>query len=791
MRLYSQINRLLLKIFSPKSKIDKGGLLSFNFSNNLKFPRTHSIFLLILIFVVISSLWQNCSQVKLEKMEESSHLKAQGIEQSFLKVPTTSKEDFRAAIIIDMSNSMFSGPCPDSIDVSLNNLTPSVNCLGPTGVDPEGKRFRMVLKWIDDIEIKASEGKINSEKIKFMILPFSNLSINQYWSLENSYFGSTKIVRESIINKIIKALALEKEIFPGFINVGSAKKHIYILWMMYSYIHGAPIDRKIPSDIVSAVKNNWSIKGNTNASSGTSIILPALEKLNLELYSELTRLQEKNNLDKSHFEVVFMSDGVPKPHALHIEQTMKYVWQVKKEVCDRSLYPANHNCASISSSEYGWANVNATSCFSKCSNYVKNYIDTGTAGIPDIEKPVCTGYYSIPYACHTYSDGSTSGNRWTKNQIKCGQCFEVLYQFSYLKGSACQSSSCRYSFGQDGFKNKITEYWGDWTLNRHAEIIGKIKASINIFKTQFPSSYLKLSFMRIDSEKPEYSTQAGELVPELNWIEKSKEYFINTHKFFVIKSLDETPVLFSDIQDNNKYNISQVYLYLKNARSQINGNYSADSDGDGIEDRLEAGSALTDRTNGSCLDSIKKKYSECITVGCNTAIDMDKDGLNQCEEKTIGTDDFSPDSDGDFIIDIAEILYGLNPTQDDRKVRFNTDGFTNFEHFIKGFPPKVNLRSVKDENQIKIKTELIDTKVVVDEKGNTATIPSYQIQVENVPYVDLINERSNQVIVILKIDNFSNPDDSIWYSKTFETTKLNREIKINLGDFDKLNLGSP
>lgn len=738
--------------------------------------------------------WQNCSKVKLER-KEASIVQAQGIEESFLKLPKSTIQEFRAAIIIDMSNSMFSGACPDSLDIAIDNVLPSINCTGPTGVDPEGKRFKLILQWIDETEKKISEsnGKIKKQNIKLMLITFSNSMIDQYWSLENSYYSSSTVAKTTVANRLIKNLGLENEITSGYISLAAARNYTYLIWAMFNHYHGAPIEREIPKNISDTVKEKWpvAISGNSNPSSGTSIILPALERLNLNTFAELTNLKTAKLDDKSHFEVVFLTDGVPKPHALHIEKAARLIWSAKKEVCDKTIYPANQNCSTHANSNDGWVAANGSNCFSRCSTYLKNYIDMGTAEIPTAEKPVCTSYYSIPYACNGYSDGSNVTERWSKEKMKCGQCFEMLYQFSFTKGG-CKKDSCLYSFGQDTFKSAVRDSWGDWTQNRHAEIIGRLKTTENIFKTQFPESFFKMNFLRIDSVNPLYETQAGELIKELNWIEKAKDYFIKNHRFLVVKEPSQAPSLFSEFQDGQKYELNKVYLYLRNARSQQTGNFLADSDGDGLADSAELKNEVSiARTNGVCLDIIRKTYSTCITDGCNPKIDIDGDGLNQCEEKTIGTDDFDPDSDSDGIIDGAEILYGLNPTQNDQLLKYNTDGFSNFDHFIKGFSPKVNLKSLNANKLIKISTTLLKTTEVIDDNGVVSKVPSYSIKVDNIPYLDLGTAANNQVIVVLKIDNLVNPEHELWLANTYQISKEKRNISINLGDFQKLNLESP
>lgn len=170
-----------------------------------------------------------------------------------------------------------------------------------------------------------------------------------------------------------------------------------------------------------------------------------------------------------------------------------------------------------------------------------------------------------------------------------------------------------------------------------------------------------------------------------------------------------------------------------------------------------------------------------MTEGCSPLVDRDGDGLNECEEKTIGTDDLLPDSDFDSIIDSAEVLYGLNPLQDDQKIAYSNDGFSNFEHFIRGFSPKVNLNKVPVNG----------FKNFVNEKGIVSNLPSYQIDAQNIPYVEIDGKNTNQVIAIVKIENLNNPENILWLNKVYDISKEKKTLKINLGDFSKLRLEFP
>lgn len=743
-------------------------------------PKRRPAHFLVFILASLSLfLWQNCSDVKLKKKEEMVST-AGGVESSELKVENSEFDVFRAVFVIDQSNSMFSGVCPGSIDTLVDNVSASENCVGPTGVDPEGRRYKVVFKWLSSLEEKVKEGKLNQDQIKVMIIPFSNEWLGKQWDIGYSF---------SAIKKL--ATNLGYSIVGGFNSLDLAKKHLQLLWAMQAKFHDFPYDSLISNEIRNAVDANYSVANNSSPSSGTSIIAPALEKMNLALDQELKLLQANNLVGKSHFELAFLSDGVPKPHAVHIKKTVELIWASKKEACDTSYA----RCAIVDGYLNGWRAAEATSCITKCATYLQNYVDTGVVDLPPAESPSCVGWSSIPLVCNKYSDGSTPSTRWT-SQIKCGQCFTVLRQFDFPK-SNCESGQCSDPYG-DTFTIKSKQYWGDWTLNRHANIMSELRTASSIFNKQYPGSNWKMSFLRIDSSNQAYQTPAGELSKEINWIERAKDFFIKRHRFYVV--MDDNPPfsLFYELETGQSYDLAMVYAYTRNVRTNQMAEYLVDSDGDGLADKSEAGAAIgSNRSDGKCLDSIIARFSMCIDVGCNPKFDFDGDGLNQCEEKTVGTDEFNPDSDDDFIIDGAEILYGMNPTENDQGLITNSDGFTNFEHFIKGYSPITTISKIPSEKLIQVSSNLVEYVIQLDSRGFEVRVPKYSIQVSNLPVLPTLAitgghaENINEVVVVIRVDNNANPADKIWMSRVYPISELQKSLQINLSEFERIKLEAP
>jgi hypothetical protein len=119
-----------------------------------------------------------------------------------------------------------------------------------------------------------------------------------------------------------------------------------------------------------------------------------------------------------------------------------------------------------------------------------------------------------------------------------------------------------------------------------------------------------------------------------------------------------------------------------------NGQILPDSDGDGLSDDEETALG-TDPTNrdsdGDGLsDGLEVRVGsdplETTTVGgCDAYRDFDRDGLTDCEERLLGTDYCTGDTDGDGIPDGVEFVEGTNPMQDEQALDNDHDGVTNAE----------------------------------------------------------------------------------------------------------------
>jgi hypothetical protein len=116
-----------------------------------------------------------------------------------------------------------------------------------------------------------------------------------------------------------------------------------------------------------------------------------------------------------------------------------------------------------------------------------------------------------------------------------------------------------------------------------------------------------------------------------------------------------------------------------------------DSDGDGLPDELEnligTDPQLSDTDNDGFSDLLEYRLqssgfdplngSDADCKGDKDRFDDDGDGLRNCEEIFVGTNNKVYDTDNDGFGDGLETLYGTNPTIDDTLLDVDFDGVTN------------------------------------------------------------------------------------------------------------------
>ncbi len=196
------------------------------------------------------------------------------------------------------------------------------------------------------------------------------------------------------------------------------------------------------------------------------------------------------------------------------------------------------------------------------------------------------------------------------------------------------------------------------------------------------------------------------------------------------------------------FKATNVFILNMNYRIDNNGFPRIDTDGDGVTDDLEVIRSLdplTPRTNEYCLDSIsieptlRNRCESLADAGlCNATLDSDGDGLNECDEITVGTDPFDFDTDGDGLPDTLEILYGNNPLVDDNKTDANADGISDMINFTMGLMPLQKPETINPLNLIKVSLKFLEPGILNDINLGKVRVDRLDLAIDNFPLAKTI-----------------------------------------------------
>jgi uncharacterized coiled-coil protein SlyX len=195
----------------------------------------------------------------------------------------------------------------------------------------------------------------------------------------------------------------------------------------------------------------------------------------------------------------------------------------------------------------------------------------------------------------------------------------------------------------------------------------------------------------------------------------------------------------------NSFELTHLILLNPNVRYVDGKGLKLDTDGDGLVDEKEIELSLDPfnaRTHKICLDSLyaSPAHNETcraleFSVDCDTKLDSDGDGLNECEEKIIGSDAYDFDTDSDGLPDGLEWIYGYNPKESDRYLDSNSDGSGNLVMALKGFSPLTNANVPSPFDSIQYTLNELGLKNLVNELGEIATLREYDLSIRYIPRI--------------------------------------------------------
>lgn len=730
--------------------------------------------LIVLFFVVgllLLTTFNNCGKVNVQQLSsEPAPAIGGSVKINYITVPELPDQQLRAVFLLDMSRSMLYGPCGGSIDTMITGVTPVVNCNAWSGVDNAGNRFKLIREWIDQVQFSINQGVLRQDQVKLMLVPFTG--------------GMQDVMLKSFVQNL-----------PAYKKFSSVTDFLSILNRLEAlYIRATTASAAVtyPPYIAAAdaqVLNGFT-QGGVLSYFGTSVPAPRMDYINTAVAEELALMNQAGLTRSAQFEVVYISDGVAKPRPDHLMAAVEFIWKAKKMARLQSsgmcIDPQNWNWQSGEPC-WEWKNyddINLESCINQCKIQTRQFAEDGK--IPGYGQP-------------------------------CYDCFQALKDYDFDPASS--------NSGYSDFAQQSKTYWGDWQENSLARVLLKFSTLVNVYRRNSDTRF-RFNFIRLDSAVKAFEVPAVELTTITNWINKAREVYAKGHRYVVQKEAQAQFSLFKSLKNNERYQVNLIYAINLNARTNSYGALELDSDGDGLQDALELElgfNPANPRSDGACLDSIKYQMKGCIKVGCDNNVDVDGDGLNECEERTMGTDLQDFDTDGDGISDSHEVLFRLNPLDNDQFKNSSADGLTNLAHFLRGAVSDVALSDVPANRLVHFSANLKDQRLIKDSRGRTVNSPGYTFELKNVPLVNTLKATdthllfrskaklpedastfsiiggshsllSNRVLFMIRIDSLDNPGDSFWVmmekNLQFNPDKV-QNIEINFDSFKGINVVDP
>lgn len=193
-------------------------------------------------------------------------------------------------------------------------------------------------------------------------------------------------------------------------------------------------------------------------------------------------------------------------------------------------------------------------------------------------------------------------------------------------------------------------------------------------------------------------------------------------------ALDFVQLITTDVK--SVFGIKSFVVANLNARLSGSGELLADSDKDGFSDQYELERGMDPSNADSDGDGLGDKIETILgkdwnnpndsTCGSDPSdfLDTDFDGLNDCEERAMETDEKVADSDADGYIDFLEIVYDTDPLSFDSNGDNNQDGVNNGQEISLHLEPNLKIDSDKAERLAYRYDFIYDEEKPIDDIGD-------------------------------------------------------------------------
>jgi hypothetical protein len=670
------------------------------------FKKFNNSFVISFLSLAILVTYNNCGDVSLSTPMPIPDTIV-GNKVSTFDLPMRQAEKSRIVFFVDMSVSMVHGLCPcdlaaDNQDnpglcqtggfdpsqpIDPDNLSGDCNIFGiriGQGVDPYLFRLDVIKNWIDDIEANAN----NPEEIRYLIVPFNGGKVERSRNDPMSFVSATDA--KLIVDELIEQQIDSEQFYRDFQN---------------RQLGG--FDDSLDTDGLTL---------------GTTVASKRIEQMKTAISQEIDALE---NSFKVVFELVVFSDGVPKPRTKHFKKAVRRIWDMA-----------------------GWGNENASpgSCVlddeqfpQDCTCICGDKIDLLIDGMAD-EQIVqsCNAYYNHGVGLigqRHCAYGSVYGGMFMNWIDQSGTTSSIGFRSPLIDRFGEQIPPITDSGSGGGILSRMYLSWGDPLENTPNKIAHKLK-DVRMMIESTASINSRMSFVWLNP---------GRVSPEMrndkeNWILRAQTQGL-ANRFKTLTSDSPPFSLLSVGDDLESYKLGSFFIISPYVRVNASGILKADSDADGLFDDEEVGLGFdptNPRTNGRCLD-IMTRQGVCPPMSCNARLDLDGDGLNECEERNKNTNDRDFDSDGDSIPDGLEVIYRYDPEVNDQNLDSNADGQSNFSNFKLGLGPLHRTSGPSAVNPSYITVYDIELMDWVQENLDEPKRGLYRVQLHQLPSLSLTN----------------------------------------------------
>lgn len=205
--------------------------------------------------------------------------------------------------------------------------------------------------------------------------------------------------------------------------------------------------------------------------------------------------------------------------------------------------------------------------------------------------------------------------------------------------------------------------------------------------------------------------------------------------------------------------------------------YNYDSDGNGVGDGVEYRVSGDTRPcqDAQCRSTAANPFTTCRSLALSTNPivypDTDKDFLNDCEERLLGSDRRDPDSNRDYVPDWIAFVNQIQMIQgtSDLFTDPDRDGLTNYQELKKNSPLRVNNSLVSNLQELIYTGRMVSTNQDQD---------CFSYQIQKLPF-----HSANDNVRVFLFENTKSIDEKIVFRVAEKQITPYGNVSISEGEF--------